>query len=338
MLCIDEVDFSTINNRPETVAFTKDIKKMPKLKSSKFKKGICVSIVSQDIMVDDNKEYDAKFYKKDDLSEFDWSLVDGPGHLSYQNGLLEYSHSAKIKAGTYELRIIDSEHNETSVRFEVRQSRFIMLLLLLLILVVLQFLGFLGIAYAVGQRENNVTVDTVNEFVSKLKVRELPNLEIETLEDSDSQEESKDSLEVEAGSEDSGKSLTEISGNVEEGGLNRDNEVPEVTGKSMRCIISSAPSFEDVNSKGTYKICNHEENSLLLQVTIRDAACGSIVYTTPALKPNQKVEEDYLNETGRKLYSSPGSYDAVATFDFYEPDTEEFYGTVDVEININIKN
>lgn len=124
----------------------------------------------------------------------------------------------------------------------------------------------------------------------------------------------------------------DITGNKEEGNIVTGVKEGEKS-EGLRCIISSAPYFDDVKSMGSYCIANHADNKgYLLQVEITDNSDGRMLYISPLLKPGEKVQEDYLAD---QEYIS-GSYPATATFNFYTEKEQTFYYSVPFDITINI--
>lgn len=130
------------------------------------------------------------------------------------------------------------------------------------------------------------------------------------------------------------RKLIDNSGNKEYGKLENDViTLPDA--KPLRCIISSAPTFKTSSSMGSYKILNSEDNDgLILQVTITDKETGDIVYLSPPLQPGEKVEEDYLVNKGAEY--DKGEHKAVATFSFFDQETNGLYYEVPIGVSINI--
>lgn len=102
----------------------------------------------------------------------------------------------------------------------------------------------------------------------------------------------------------------------------------------VRLVISTAPLFPSADAKGTLNIVNPSDNEgLLLQVRIIDPATDELLYLSPVLQPEQRIETDYL----RKHDLSAGTYDATAIFDFYEQDGKSHFYSIAATVQIQIQ-
>lgn len=98
------------------------------------------------------------------------------------------------------------------------------------------------------------------------------------------------------------------------------------------CIISSAPYFQDINSKGSLSISNPKESKYYTQVVI-ETEDGKEMYVSPLLAPNEKIESDYLTNKDFKA----GSYPCKAYFNYYaSKDSSSYLGSMCAEINVVI--
>lgn len=98
------------------------------------------------------------------------------------------------------------------------------------------------------------------------------------------------------------------------------------------CIISSAPYFQDNNSKGSLSISNPKESKYYTQVVIRTED-GKEMYVSPLIAPNEKIESDYLTDRDFKA----GSYHCYAYFNYYaSKDSSSYLGSMCAEINVVI--
>lgn len=98
------------------------------------------------------------------------------------------------------------------------------------------------------------------------------------------------------------------------------------------CIISSAPYFQDVDSKGSLSISNPKESRYYTQVVIKTKD-GKEMYVSPLLAPDEKIESDYLTNKDFE----PGSYHCDAYFNYYSSkDSSSYLGSMCAEINVVI--
>jgi hypothetical protein len=98
------------------------------------------------------------------------------------------------------------------------------------------------------------------------------------------------------------------------------------------CIISSAPYFQDVNSKGSLSISNPKESKYYTQVVIKTDD-DKEMYVSPLLAPDEKIESDYLTNKDFKA----GSYHCNAYFNYYaSKDSSSYLGSMCAEINVVI--
>lgn len=125
---------------------------------------------------------------------------------------------------------------------------------------------------------------------------------------------------------------------VQEGALtinqNEEQERLDALAEESRvyCIISSAPYFQDINSKGSLSICNPKESKYYTQVVIKTED-GKEMYVSPLLAPNEKIESDYLTNRDFKA----GNYHCNAYFNYYaSKDSSSYLGSMCAEINVVI--
>lgn len=98
------------------------------------------------------------------------------------------------------------------------------------------------------------------------------------------------------------------------------------------CIISSAPYFKDVNSKGSLSISNPKESKYYTQVVIKTED-DIEMYVSPLLAPGEKIESDYLT----KKDFEQGTYRCYAYFNYYASEESSSYlGSMCAEINVVI--
>lgn len=105
------------------------------------------------------------------------------------------------------------------------------------------------------------------------------------------------------------------------------------------CIISSSPYYTSATDKGSLYISNPKESVYYTQVVIKSIEDDKEMYVSPLLKPNEKIEYDYLTEKN----FVKGRYPANAHFNYYSriddsgTDTDYVYiGTMCAEIVIVI--
>ena len=98
------------------------------------------------------------------------------------------------------------------------------------------------------------------------------------------------------------------------------------------CIISSAPYFQDIDSKGSLSISNPKESKYYTQVIIKTDD-DKEMYVSPLLAPDEKIESDYLTNKDFKA----GSYHCNAYFNYYaSKDSSSYLGSMCAEINVVI--
>jgi hypothetical protein len=98
------------------------------------------------------------------------------------------------------------------------------------------------------------------------------------------------------------------------------------------CIISSAPYFQDIDSKGSLSISNPKESKYYTQVVIKTDD-DKEMYVSPLLAPDEKIESDYLTNKDFKA----GSYHCNAYFNYYaSKDSSSYLGSMCAEINVVI--
>lgn len=98
------------------------------------------------------------------------------------------------------------------------------------------------------------------------------------------------------------------------------------------CIISSAPYFQDSESKGSLSISNPKESKYYTQVVIKTDD-DKEMYVSPLLAPDEKIDSDYLTN---KDFES-GSYHCYAYFNYYaNKDSSSYLGSMSAEINVVI--
>ena len=125
---------------------------------------------------------------------------------------------------------------------------------------------------------------------------------------------------------------------VQEGDLMTDNNEEQERLNALAeesrvyCIISSAPYFQDVDSKGSLSISNPKESKYYTQVIIKTDD-DKEMYVSPLLAPDEKIESDYLTNKDFK----PGNYNCNAYFNYYaSKDSSSYLGSMCAEINVVI--
>lgn len=125
---------------------------------------------------------------------------------------------------------------------------------------------------------------------------------------------------------------------VQEGDLMTDNNEEQERLNALAeesrvyCIISSAPYFQDVDSKGSLSISNPKESKYYTQVVIMTDD-DKEMYVSPLLAPDEKIESDYLTN----MDFIPGSYQCNAYFNYYaSKDSSSYLGSMSAEINVVI--
>lgn len=95
--------------------------------------------------------------------------------------------------------------------------------------------------------------------------------------------------------------------------------------------INSVISLEDSLKKGNFGIYNKSNNiyDLIVKIYLKDT--NELVYTSPKLKPGEKIEQAKLDKMIGK-----GVYKAIAYFEAYD-EKNNYKGKSGIEIDINIK-
>lgn len=87
-------------------------------------------------------------------------------------------------------------------------------------------------------------------------------------------------------------------------------------------IVSKA-TFSKDTMKGNLAIQNPPNNKQPVNVVVNLNGNGDKVYESGAINPGEEITEATLSKT-----LSPGTYDATATFNIYNPDTKKKQGQV----------
>ncbi len=93
---------------------------------------------------------------------------------------------------------------------------------------------------------------------------------------------------------------------------------------------SVAEEIKVKDNTATLKIENPGKNVLLMTVTI--TVGDEQVYRTGYLKPGQYILTDTLDAP-----LDPGTYQGIAVFEGFDPETEESKGTIDVNIRLSVE-
>ncbi len=83
------------------------------------------------------------------------------------------------------------------------------------------------------------------------------------------------------------------------------------------------------DGKGDFKIENSGKNTCLIKVSI--TIDGGIIYKTGYIKPNEHISEDVLD-----IVPEVGTYQAVAVFEGFDPNTESSIGAAKEDIIITV--
>ena len=125
---------------------------------------------------------------------------------------------------------------------------------------------------------------------------------------------------------------------IKEGALMTDNNKEQERLNALAeesrvyCIISSAPYFQDIDSKGSLSISNPKESRYYTQVVIKTKD-GKEMYVSPLLAPDEKIESDYLTNKDFER----GSYHCDAYFNYYSSkESSSYLGSMCAEINVVI--
>lgn len=132
--------------------------------------------------------------------------------------------------------------------------------------------------------------------------------------------------------------LQSVGGNKETGALSTKVNKAKDSDK-LRCIVSSAPTFKNANAMGSWCFANHADNAgYVLQVVVTDDASGDVIYTSPDLKPNEKVQEDYISKKFLEKHKLvKGNYNVTATFKFYNAADKKLFNEIPFNIVMVIK-
>lgn len=93
------------------------------------------------------------------------------------------------------------------------------------------------------------------------------------------------------------------------------------------------PVFEDGDSEGSLGVENIKENRYFCRVVITLDSDGSTIYESQGLKPGQYIDKIKLQQSLTK-----GVYDCTAQFIATDPDTLDDIGTVNVKLQVTVKN
>lgn len=76
-------------------------------------------------------------------------------------------------------------------------------------------------------------------------------------------------------------------------------------------------------------IQNVEQNHFSLQIDVKDSESGTIIYSSPVVKPGYKVETDVVSKT-----LETGTHPCLAEFSIIDPDTSETINRFELKINV----
>lgn len=76
-------------------------------------------------------------------------------------------------------------------------------------------------------------------------------------------------------------------------------------------------------------IQNVEQNHFSLQIDVKDSETGTIIYSSPVVKPGYKVETDVVSKT-----LAAGTHPCLAEFSIIDPDTSETVNRFELKINV----
>lgn len=93
---------------------------------------------------------------------------------------------------------------------------------------------------------------------------------------------------------------------------------------SLAYKIAGEITVEASDGKGNFKIENSGKNTCLMKVKI--TVNDEVVYQTGYIKPNQHISEDFLDKI-----PEAGTYEALALFEGFDPNTEESIGFAEPE-------
>lgn len=129
---------------------------------------------------------------------------------------------------------------------------------------------------------------------------------------------------------------------MEERGFGEDGELDMTNAQTIRdgvqqradesmleLVINNNPIYE--NGKVNWMIENPAKNRKLLQVDVY--LDGKVIYKSPTLKPNQKVQTAEVDLS----YMKAGTNKVVAAFNFYDESTKYLVANNSMVINLTIK-
>lgn len=95
--------------------------------------------------------------------------------------------------------------------------------------------------------------------------------------------------------------------------------------------INSVISLEDSLKKGKFGIENKSNNvyDFIVKIYLKDS--NELIYTSPKLKPGEKIDEAKLDKKIEK-----GTYEAIAYFEAYD-EKNNYRGKSGIEIDIKIR-
>lgn len=102
--------------------------------------------------------------------------------------------------------------------------------------------------------------------------------------------------------------------------------------ESMLAIsINTSPEFKDGEAKGSLRIENTARNRYNITVEIARNDNQQVIYKSKGIKPGQMIEYDQLD-----VKLSKGEYPCTATFNAFDPETNEVVGKAAAIVNILI--
>ncbi|WP_080837029.1 hypothetical protein [Cohnella massiliensis] len=128
---------------------------------------------------------------------------------------------------------------------------------------------------------------------------------------------------------------------MEERGFGEDGELDMTNAKTIRAGVQQKADESMVrfkintnpvysNGEVNWMIENTAQNMGLVQVDIMKG--DQVIYKSPTLKPNQKVQSDKVDLSSL----SEGSHDVLAVFYIYDEKTKYLLGKTSVKINLTI--
>lgn len=97
--------------------------------------------------------------------------------------------------------------------------------------------------------------------------------------------------------------------------------------------INSRPIFDNGESEGNLRIYNPPYNSYLIDVEIKLDSDNKTIFKSPKLKPNQYIERAKLSKKLKK-----GTYEATATINAYDVDSQTLLGVSAAKLVITVNN